>query len=509
MRIGLVIPASNFLIDDRCFIYLGVIQLGTFARTLGHEVEVVDLTGHPRVCTKSHHDDACAESTLSEAKRRVADLAARSDVVGCYSMAALHFFVSRLLPAIREGNPSCVAVLGGPHASTAPERCAAEGWDYVVVSDQGGGGGEPGFAEVLKRVGRRSEAPRLGRLPMLTNSAGIGACESVSLMTRSGPVVLGPDAANAIIRVPSRDPGAGLYQNDRFPWPDRSLVDFESYRYTIGEHRFASFVDQAGCVFRCSFCAHSEGYTKMALRSPAHVEAEIRAVLARYPYINAFMNYADEINIRTDFDEMLGTYKKLHREMGIVWRGFFKSGRRWMTDDLFARMADAGIRYLCTGAESAHPAVLKLVGKGATVEDNTAFVRLCVKHGIKPKVFTMVGLPAESPESVEALATWLEAMAADGLSDADTTICTPTSGTPLFEESEKWLKTGLISFDKAELVSNNESVNYKGAVGQYKSFVSTPTLSRAALVRARAMVERRFRKAAGLAPLGVSGKDDG
>ncbi|MDP3766398.1 MAG: radical SAM protein, partial [Dehalococcoidia bacterium] len=181
---------------------------------------------------------------------------------------------------------------------------------------------------------------------------------------------------------------------------------------------------------------------------------------------------------------------------------------KYMTDALFEKLAAARFRYLCTGAESAHPEVLRLVGKGATVEDNTAFVRLCVRHGIKPKVFTMVGLPGESPESVEALARWLEQMAADGLSDADTTICTPTSGTPLFEQADKWLASGLISFDKAELQSNDEAVNYKGIPGQYKSYVSTPTLSREEIVRSRDLVERRFRKAARLPAL-VGGKDDG
>lgn len=171
MRVGLVIPPAAFLLDDRAFCFIGVLQIaaaargdravrlpdGTYRREKGPRyVEVVDLTGHSRTCPKKVHDESCAQETLHVSHARIAELARRVDVIGFYSMAALHFFVSTFHQVAKAANPAVVTVLGGPHASTAPERCALEGWDYVVASDQGGGGGEPGFVEVLRRLESRA-----------------------------------------------------------------------------------------------------------------------------------------------------------------------------------------------------------------------------------------------------------------------------------------------------------------------------------------------------------------
>lgn len=326
--------------------------------------------------------------------------------------------------------------------------------------------------------------------------------------------------AGVIVRVPSRDPSCTTaeggrhfdYSNDRFPWPARDLIDFDSYRYTLDGRRFASIVTQAGCVYRCSFCAHHEGYTKLVLRSPEHVRGEIRALVADYPWVGGIMLYDDEVNIRPDLEDLLDMLGEEHRRHDLVFRGFFKSGKKYMTRELFERFHRAGFRYLCTGAESGHPEVLKRVGKGATLEDNTDFVRLCREVGIKAKVFTQVGLPGETAATAEATAQWIERMAREhGLDDFDTSITTPTSGTPLFENPEKW--KDLIRFDKAELESNVKACNYKGIPGQYQSFVETigwdgsRGLSRAEIVEWRQRVEDRGRRAAGLAPL--MAKDDG
>lgn len=500
---------------------------------------MLDLTGHSRTCPLKIHGEACAAETLRVSHERIAALARRVDAIGFYSMAALHFFVSTFHAAAKTANPAVKTILGGPHASTAPDRCAAEGWDYVVCADQGGGGGEPGFLEALQRAGAATNGgaqPRGSRPPSGFKSLSV-LLPSLSLSSGgcgSAPTTPTPPAGHLsqgeIIRVPSRDPsyidvGESArngdreqhasrfdYSNDRFPFPARDLIDFDDYRYTLDGRRFASVVTQAGCVYRCSFCAHSEGYTKLVLRSPEHVRGELREILERYPWVGGVMLYDDEVNIRGDLHDLLDMLGEEHRRAGLVFRGFFKSGKKYMTRDLFARFHAAGFRYLCTGAESGHPEVLRRVGKGATLEDNTDFVRLCMETGIKAKVFTQVGLPGETDETAEATARWLESMASTyGLSDFDTSITTPTSGTPLFEQPEKF--ASLIRFDKAELESNVKACNYKGIPGQYQSFVETigwdgsKGLSRSEIVAWRQRVEDRGRKAAGLAPLVA--KDDG
>jgi len=130
-------------------------------------------------------------------------------------------------------------------------------------------------------------------------------------------------------------------------------------------------------------------------------------------------------------------------------------------------------------------------------------VRLCVKHGIRPKVFTQVGLPGETYESIEALRRWLIDMAGEGLSDADVSITTPYEGTPLFDHPEEHQ----IYFDKSLLDYSKETVLYKGVPGEYKSHVWHDGLTAEDIVLARQSIESDFRKAAGLPPL--LAKDDG
>ena len=236
-------------------------------------------------------------------------------------------------------------------------------------------------------------------------------------------------------------------------------------------------------------------------------------MMAAYPWVGGIMLYDDEVNIRPDLPDLLDMLGEEARRHDLVYRGFFKSGKKYMTRELFQRFYDAGFRYLCTGAESAHPDVLRLVGKGATVADNTDFIRLCCEVGIKAKVCTQIGLPGETAETAETNRRWIMEMAERyGLSDFDVTITTPTSGTPLYENPEKF--KDLISFNKAELESNTKACNYKGTPGQYHSYVETrgvhgeKGLTRAEIVAWRQYIEDSGRRAASLPAL-VGGKDDG
>lgn len=469
MQICIVIPPSPFLIDDRVFPFLGPLQIAAVARDLGHNTNVADLSGYHQRHPKSK---PTLDEVIAEASSRLQSAAAEADLVGFYSLAAQHPIVCRLLRDLKKINPNVTTVVGGPHPSTAPERCLKDGFDYVLVADQGGGGGESGFIELLHRLENR--CPR-----------GI----SLSLVGES----------DRIIKIPSRVSGE-KYQNDRWPLPARDLIDLPSYRYFIEDERGTSIVSSTGCPFACVYCSHWGGYRKLEAKSPSKVQEEIRSIRKAYGW-NAIMFYDDEINLRPDFTD---AFLPMLRGEGIVWRAFFKNGPNLTKPDIFKVIAESGCRQLCTGAETANPAMLKAIRKGATLENNTDFVRLCVKYGIKPKVFTQVGLPGETPATVQELRNWLVQMASEGLADADVSITTPYEGTPLYDKPEDFN----IHYDREELDYSEKMILYKGVPGQYKSYVWHDSLTREDIVEARQWVEDEFRSAAGLAPL-QTGKDDG
>jgi anaerobic magnesium-protoporphyrin IX monomethyl ester cyclase len=498
VKIVLVIPPSPFLLDDRAFPFLGPLQIAAYARMIGHDVQVADLTGykqrHPEVAHASYDD------VMGEAKAELYKLAVDADLVGFYSLAAQHPVVVQLNEYIRTANGKCVTALGGPHANTAPARCLDDAFDYIIVSDQGGGGGEPGFIELLKRVEKSSER--------LFDNMAMRRVKGQLKVLRDNVDVTDYSTNPRIIKLPSRLTGdealpltknGVIYQNDRWPLPARDLIDMRSYHYLVGGERATSIVSATGCPYACTYCSHWEGYRKLEAKSTEKVREEIRGIRSEYGW-RAFMFYDDEINLRPDFET---EFLPMLKEEGVIWRAFFKNGKKLTTERVFELMAQAGCVQICTGAEAADPEILKLIRKGATVEDNTNFVKFSVKHGIRPKVFTQVGLPGETPETIEALRTWLVSMAELGLDDADCSITTPYEGTPIFEAPEKHQ----IHYDKDLLDYSKDVVLYKGVPGEYKSHVWHDRLTPDDLVAARQMVEDDFRKAAGLKPL--LAKDDG
>lgn len=468
VRLTLVIPPSTYLIDDRVFPFLGPLQIAAVAREkLGLDVTVLDLTGHARTCKRPRHLDECQKESIKDAAKKVLDASRTADVMGFYALVAQYPVVRQCHRILKAAGYDGVTMLGGPHANTvtsgkpdyqeALAAMLAEGWDFLVHADQGGGGGEDGFVyamlnlDALKADGQR------------------------------------------VIKVPSRPPGLA-HPNDRWPYPARDLIDLGSYKYTIAGEAATSFIQQSGCSYACSFCSHWGDYRRMVSRSIDHVIGELRQVKRRYG-IRAFMDYSDEVNLRHDFTDYLDA---LTGE-DVVWRGFFKSGRKYMTDDLFARMRRSGCVNLCTGVESLDPDVLRRVGKGSTVDDNMAFVRLCRKHGILPKVFLQIGLPGETEQTAMNTKARLLELASEGPLDFDMTVTVPYYGTPIWESPEKFSD---FHYDKASLrFDRDRPVMYKSQPGAYQVFSHTDGLTAFRIVELRDAIEREVRAKLGLAPL--------
>ena len=452
MEISLVIPPSPFLIDDRVFPFLGPLQIAATARCVGHNVRVIDLSGFNLRHPDEHSPSV--DRVVDEACEVVERSVLNSDLIGFYSLATQHPIVVKLMHRVKLSSPKSVTVLGGPHANTSPMNCVKDGFNHIVVSDQGGGGGEDGFMSVLESI-----------------ENGLNPSKIVSVTSRRGV----------------------KWENDRWPFPARDLIDLKTYKYTIEGERATSIVTMSGCPFACSYCSHWCGYRKIEGKSSNYVSREIDHIKTKYD-MRAIMFYDDEINLRPDFQT---EFLPMLRSSGIIWRAFFKGGKNLTNERVFEEMSSAGCVQLCTGAESADENILKKINKKTSVDDNTNFVKYCVKNSIKPKVFTQVGLPGETNESIKKLRNWLVSMVDEGLSDADVSITTPFEGTPIYENPDEYE----IHFNKSSLDYSREAIGYKTSPNEYKSHVWHDSLSQSDIVSARQWIEDEFRSAAGLGRL--------
>ena len=64
-------------------------------------------------------------------------------------------------------------------------------------------------------------------------------------------------------------------------------------------------------------------------------------------------------------------------------------------------MKEAGLRLLVVGFESGDPTILKNIKKGATIEQAYTFMKNCKKLGIVVHGDFQIGLPGETPETIE------------------------------------------------------------------------------------------------------------
>lgn len=330
-----------------------------------------------------------------------------------------------------------------------------------------------------------------------------------TLLDAAGVVVAG-DGEKAIFSalhgrglVDADDPKGILWNTSKdfesSPWPARHLIDMDSYHYQIDGAKATSAIAQLGCPMKCKFCGgrNSPMLRQIRVRSSESVIEEMLHLNRDYG-ISGIMHFQDELNI--NHRSVVDLMRKM-TATGIDWkqRGFVKA--ELFNDEQAEAMYAAGFRILLCGFESAHPRILRNIAKNATIEDNTRMLRIAKKHGIKVKALMSVGHPGESEETILATRDWLLEEKPD---DFDVTIITVYPGTPYFDESEcveepvyKFVTNGDALYSE-NMDFHRDMQFYKGAPGDYKSYVWTDYISRERLCELRDDVEAEVRRKLGI-----------
>lgn len=213
--------------------------------------------------------------------------------------------------------------------------------------------------------------------------------------------------------------------------------------------------------------------------------------------VNGMMLLDDELNVNKG---VVGLMRQI-AATGIDWRlrGFVKA--ELFTEEQAEAMYAAGFRWLLCGFESAHPRILKNINKKATLEENTRMLRLAHKHGLQVKALMSMGHPGETEETILAVRDWLIQEKPD---DFDCTVITVYPGTPYFDNAVD-LGDGTCRYDIngdslyfRDLDFTKEIAYYKGAPGEYHSFVWTDSLTAEQLCKLRDSVEEEVRHKLGI-----------
>lgn len=465
--IGLIIPPSAFLLDERVFVSLGLLKVAAALEAAGLPVSVLDLSGI------KNYEEALV-SFLAATKIRVVGVTATTPQLPSVSV------IARL---IRTHRPDIKLILGGPHVTLTYAALKLERKRHP------------------DRVGRAAHAAAQLEAMFDVLVAGDGE--------RAVFAALAPDSP----RVIDGDDHRGPYflSNDDYsqsPFPARHLVALDTYRYMIEGQAATSLIAQLGCPFGCGFCGgrNSKSLRLIRNRSVASIIEEVEFLHRQYGY-TGFMFYDDELNVSKSMLELLRSLSDLQDRLGVRFqlRGFVKA--ELLTDEQAEAMVRAGFRWLLCGFEAANPRILTNIQKRATLDDNTRAVQIAKRHGLKVKALMSVGHPGESERSIRDIQDWLIDMQVD---DFDCTIITTYPGTPYYDEAVPnetmpgvWTYTQPQTGDRLhahDVDFTRTAEYYKGDPdGGYVSHVFTDHLTARELVDLRDRLERETRARLGIA----------
>ena len=473
--VAIITPPSPFLADERVFPLLGPLKVGAELRKNGNHVEVLDLSGY------SNYEDLVEDYV-------------RNTGIQVFGITATTPHIPNAViirNKIKEVNPNAKVILGGPHVTLA----------YTALLQDQELGQERRGTHVFEQ------------LESLFDKLVVGDGEMAIFYA------LDPQNNESIIDASSRQSSLFMQRGtlDDFAFPDRNLVDLESYRYHIDGHRAASLISQLGCPFECGFCggrntdflriARSRNISKSVI---VEIEEVIHMSENWEEPIRGIMFYDDELNVSTGgLETLCGELIDLQKRLGIEmrFRGFIKA--ELFPPEQASLMAAAGFKVVLSGVESGSDEILTTIRKHTSREINSRCVSIAHYANLSFKALMSIGHPGETQKTVKESIQWaLENLKLGD--DIDWTIITQYPGTPYFDESvfipEKnaWLYTEPKTGNKLWSRQVNfirDAEYYKGVPGEYTAYVWTDHLSPDELVQQRDRAEEITRGALGLPPI--------
>jgi radical SAM superfamily enzyme YgiQ (UPF0313 family) len=352
------LPSVEVMIKD----YHG----GCGRRTIAIPDELRDLVDYYPVADKSpfstFHRYYHFGKSFDDIERDIAALA--PDIVGISALFTPYYREALEVAARVKKNSKAIVVMGGSHASAAPQSLLASPHvDYVIVGE-----GEKPFVELLRAL--------LDHTPV----------ESVSNLAykRAGGCVFNPIGENFLI--------------DDLPLPD--LCDFASDTYQLGRKSMTFMITSRSCPHKCSFCSvHTTFGTNYRRRALTNVLDEIEL---RYRQGYRVIDFEDD-----NLTFYKPTFKELcrrlierfpHREMEFV----AMNGISYLSldDELLELMYRAGFSHLNLALVSSDKTVRETTKRPHTLEAYVRVVNKAHALGFKIVSYQILGLPNETLDSM-------------------------------------------------------------------------------------------------------------
>ena len=214
---------------------------------------------------------------------------------------------------------------------------------------------------------------------------------------------------------------------DSLPVPARHLLSVSRY-LALGFP--VSIITSRGCPNKCIFCQGRRmvGY-KVRYRSPGLIVDEIEEILS---YGFTRINIADDLFTSSKKRVQAFCDELKRRNIKLSWSAFARVNT--VDHDLLSIMRDAGCDAVSFGIESGNTQMLKRVRKGITLDQARNAVQVCKDTGMTAYASFMIGLPGESPQTIDETRAFADSLGIDyGFH-----LLAPFPGTTIREEQQNY-----------------------------------------------------------------------
>ncbi len=292
------------------------------------------------------------------------------DLVGLRCLSIGKDAFHRIARSVKEWNPRCLLLAGGPYPTDDPADALASGYvDCTVIGE-----GELTLNEFVGNVLNNRPWQDIPGIALRRNGT----------VHRTAPRPLAADL-------------------DSLPFPDYSLIDLERF-----SNQFLTFTSKIsrphgnimttrGCPFRCAYCHNILGKTFRA-RSPENVLEEMRFLYDTYG-LTDFQIIDDIFNL--DMSRAKRICDLIVRSGMKVTLSFPNALRGDRIDEeLIEKLAAAGTKFISYAVETASPRLQKLIRKNLNLDRMFRAIDDTTKAGIVTRGFFMIGFPTETEAEV-------------------------------------------------------------------------------------------------------------
>lgn len=396
MRVVLVSPHYTFVYEQ----YAALTKVINFHPPLGlcYLASVLEQNGH-EVCVR---DAEANGQSVSELVEEVLEL--KPDLVGISITTPIFGAAVRFATLLKQGGPNLPVIVGGPHITlTGPDTL-----DGYAVFDYGfSGEGEIHFPEFVDKLDKGDD---VNAVPGIISRDALGK-----------PRMLMPNTSSPDL--------------DQMPFPDRSKIDLDRYLWSVpskGIVKTASIQSSRGCPFKCIFCSEDTLYSKTV----------------RFRSVENILKELDQLHQDTEVEHIvfLDDTITLHRRWAVkLFSGMLERGYRFsfecettankVDEELVSLMVDAGLVRVNFGIENGDPEMLKILGKGVTLEEVRAAFKLMKKFKIETRGSCIIGNPYETRKTVMKTLRFVWSL--KELDQVYINIATPYPGTAMREMAIK------------------------------------------------------------------------